>query len=214
MGAVPPAAQASATTLQFGNIAFGGSETLTLGITNIGGETLTVAPSINGPSYTITSGYICGADGVAGGTSCTLQIQFNPVTVGPHDDILTLTTNGATNPTVSLLGRALGVGAYGVTILQFGSIAYGSTEVLLLPIRNEGIAGTVTVTESISGPSYKVLTTAQNTCLAGIAAYQTCMVPIEFDPVSAAWHIDTLTVTSSSGTVSKVELRGLATAAP
>lgn len=64
----PPQAQVLMTALQFGTIAFGGSaETLPLMVTNIGGGTLTIAPSINGPSYKIMSS-TCGA-GVTAGTA-------------------------------------------------------------------------------------------------------------------------------------------------
>ncbi|AXC14034.1 hypothetical protein ACPOL_4768 [Acidisarcina polymorpha] len=48
-----PLAKLSATTLQYGDVAYASSKTLPLTITNVGGGTLTLAPSINGPSYTI-----------------------------------------------------------------------------------------------------------------------------------------------------------------
>jgi hypothetical protein len=51
----PPLAQVSKSYLQFGSISFGEIETLPLTIANIGGGTLTVAPSISGHSYTIAN---------------------------------------------------------------------------------------------------------------------------------------------------------------
>ena len=206
---IGPIAQVSTTLLQFGTVAFPGTETLSLTIKNIGKGSLAVVPSINGPSYTIT-GNSC-AGGVTAGDSCTLHIQFNPVTVGDHDDILTLTTNGPTNPSVALKGLAGGVGATLQGALQFGTIPYGTTEVLPLTIYNYGVTGTVFVGTSINGPSYKILTTSQNTCLAGIRAGQTCTLPVEFDPVAVGLHDDILTLTPTGGAAATtVSLKGRA----
>ncbi len=196
-----PHAFVTPTTLEFGAIAFGGSaKTLPLLVGNIGGGTLTVSPSIGGPSYTI-SGSTC-TGGLTAGNSCTLQVQFSPITIGSHVDMLTVQTNGTTgtiNPIVTLHGKATGVGVKTEGSLEFGTIAFGTTKVLPLTITNIGVPGTVTVGTKIGGPSYKVLTNAQNTCLAGIAAGQSCTLPIEFDPVSVGMHDDILTLTPSGG---------------
>ena len=50
-----------------------------------------------------------------------------------------------------------------------------------LTIKSEHVVGKVTITESVNVPSYKILTTAQNTCLAGVPEQRTCIVPIEFE---------------------------------
>ena len=196
--------------MQFATIPFGGSsETLPLMVTNIGRGTLTIAPSINGPSYKISSS-TCGA-GVTAGNSCTLQVEFAPVAVGGHGDILTLHANGLVNPTVGLHGIASGVGTEMETPLEFGTIPSGTTETLLLTINNIGVAGTVTIGTKINGPSYKILTTSQNTCLAGIIAGQSCTLPVEFDPVAVGNHDDVLTLTPTGGAAaSTVYLHGIA----
>jgi hypothetical protein len=97
--------------LSFGTIAIGSPTTMPLTFTNAGTETLTVVPSFNTSSYTVQS--IEPTDCLAGtapGQSCTLQIQFSPPTTGELDGILTLQTNGALHPTVTLQGAASGVG--------------------------------------------------------------------------------------------------------
>jgi hypothetical protein len=204
-----PQAQVSPLTLNFGRIAFPGGQTQGLGITNVGEGILTVSASIGGPSYTI-SGSTC-TGGVTAGNSCTLEVQFSPVTIGSHVDILTLHANVST-PTVTLHGQANGVGVKTEGPLQFGTIAFGTTKVLPLTITNIGVLATVTVGTKIGGPSYKVLTNAQNTCLAGIGPGQSCTLPIEFDPVSVGMHDDILTLTPSGGGAapSTVHLDGIA----
>jgi hypothetical protein len=214
-----PVAQVSTTTLNFGTIAFGSTATLPLTVTNIGAGTLTVASSTNLQNYTITAS-TCGG-GVTTGNSCTLQVEFQPVSVGNHFSTWTLQTNGVTNPItgkatpmVAVNGVAIGLSA-GTSALQFGSILYGATEVLPLTVTNFGLPGTVTVgTSFLVGRDYTVLTTAQNTCQAGIATGQSCTLPVEFSPISVGHHYDVLTLTPSAGAApTLVGLEGTATAA-
>ena len=164
-----PVAQLSTSKLSFGAIDFGTTKTFPLFVANIGGGTLTVTPSISGPSYKIANS-TCAA-GVTPGTSCALVVEYSPVSIGPHDDTLTVATNGG-SPTVGLFGSVAGLsvlgGVSGATLV-FGTTSPGSTEVRPLTVTNVGLPGTVMVGTAISGPSYSVLTEG-NTCLAGIAA--------------------------------------------
>jgi Abnormal spindle-like microcephaly-assoc'd, ASPM-SPD-2-Hydin len=198
-GAPIIAAQFSKNPLDFDTIPFGSTSTLPLTITNIGPASFTLTPSINGPSYTVT-GNTCGA-GLPPNQSCTLDVEFSPASIGTRHDLLTLRTNGLSNPIVTLLGVAGSPLEVSTTTMDFGTIPFGTTEVLLLTITNNGVPGTAMIGTSINGPSHAVLTTAQNTCLAGIAMGQSCTLPVEFDPVSVGAHTDVLTVTPSSGGV-------------
>ena len=96
------------TPLEFGAIAFGGNLTLPLTIHNTGvAGSPTVTFSVNGPSYQVIPGSQCATTGVMAGQSCTVQIEFDPVNVGVHNDILTVTpTGGAAPSTVKLDGIA------------------------------------------------------------------------------------------------------------
>jgi len=203
-----PLAKLSATTLQYGSIAFASSKTLALTVTNIGGGTLTLAPSINGPSYTIASS-TCSA-GVAAGKSCTLQLDYAPVAVGTHNDILTLVTNGSLNNgpttvTVALKGMATGVGALEAekTIL-FPTYQQGQGDpytVMPITIYNFGVPGNVTVSTHINGPSFSVV---GSTCTAGVTAGGTCTLQVQFNPATLGAHTDTLTLTPSGGAASSI----------
>jgi N-acetylneuraminic acid mutarotase len=98
------------------------------------------------------------------------------------------------------LGSPQGTGS-GLSIssstLQFGTIPFSTTEVLLLTITNTATSGTATIGTTINGPSYKILTDAQNTCQSGVAAGESCALPVEFSPATVAPHNDFLTLTSS-----------------
>jgi len=91
-------------------------------------------------------------------------------------------------------------------VLEFGTVSSGSTEVLPLTVTDIGRPGTVTVGTAIpvrgttgASTTYTILTTSQNTCLAGIAAGQSCTLPIEFAPTSSGSHDDLLTLTPRVG---------------
>jgi hypothetical protein len=132
-------------------------------------------------------------------------VQFAPVAIGYHDDILTLQTNGPTYPTVALQALATGVGALeDQTALQFGTIASGGSEDINLTIYNYEVAGIVSVNTSINGPSYNIITGGgtENTCQFGISSGDSCTLPVEFDPVAVGYHDDILTITPTGGAAS------------
>ena len=140
------------------------------------------------------------------GNFCTLQVEFSPRSIGAHDDLLTLQANGSANPTVALQGVARGLSVLGGISggsLNFGSVSSGSTKVLPLTVTNFDIRATVIVRTAIKAGSgagpYKVLTTSENTCLAGIAVGQSCTLPIEFAPTTSGNHDDLLTLTPNAG---------------
>jgi sugar lactone lactonase YvrE len=208
-----PVVQATPNPMQFGTIAFGSNETLPLTISNTGTGTLTLnSISVSGyHSYFAVMPDTACAAGVAGGSSCVLQIEYSPTKVGEHIDYLTLNTNGGT-VVVKLRGFAKGVGAT-VDYLPFSTIPANQTEMLTVILLNYGEPGTPKVNFAINGPSFKVVPGSR--CVTtGVAASQTCTVQIEFVPGIAGLHTHTLTITPSEGPPSTVELHGRATAAP
>ena len=210
---VGPIVQATPNPMQFGTIAFGSNETLPLTISNTGSGTLTLnSISISGHgSYSAVMPDTACAAGVAGGSSCVLQIEYSPTKVGEHIDYLTLNTNGGT-VVVKLRGFAKGVGAT-VDYLPFRTIPANQTETLTVTILNYGEAGTPTVSFAIDGPSFKVVP-GSGCVTTGVASGQTCTVQIQFVPGIPGLHAHTLTITPSEGTASTVELHGTSTAVP
>ena len=135
------------------------------------------------------------------------SIEAVPTQPGP---VSVRATVAGTSLTTTITGTGSAIVA-NPTTLNFGTIAFGTTEVMTLTITNYGVAGTLTIGTKLNGQSYKILTTAQNTCLAGITAGQSYVLPVEFDPVSAAQHDDVLTLTPSGGAAaSTVSLNGTA----
>ena len=102
----------TAAPLQFGTIPVGATEVAPITISNFGvSGTVTIGTSFNDPSYTVltTPQNTCQA-GIAPGQSCTLPVQFNPSTVGPHNALLTLTPSAGPAPAaVGLNGTAAAI---------------------------------------------------------------------------------------------------------
>jgi hypothetical protein len=94
--------------LNFGVVPYGTSATLPLGITNTGNRPLTITPAFNNPEYRVVSSQPenCLA-AIPAGQSCTLQVELSSSTVGTNNGLLTLDGNGASSPTVQLLGAGL-----------------------------------------------------------------------------------------------------------
>jgi len=221
-----PVAQLTPTYLPFGAVPVGSSETLPVTVTNGGEGTLTVAASISASSDYTIAGSTCGS-GVTPGNSCTLQVEFTPTSISTtHDGLLTVQTNSG-NATVGLAGTGSGLSVFGGfngAPLEFGTINDGSTEVLPLTITNVGLPGTVTIGAAITVRStttptttYEVLNTTQNTCQAGIAAGQSCTLPVEFAPTTSGGHDDLLTLTpspSAGAAATTLWLLGASVAAP
>ncbi len=204
--------------LQFGTIPIGSTEVLPLTITNFGVPGTVTIGTATGPSYKIlTTSQNTSMAGITAGQSCVLPIQFAPVSVGVKNDILTLTSSsGGATSTVGLMGVSSGVNAGGPlsatpTPLQFGTVPFGTKETLPLTVTNNSVApGTIFVGATINGPSYAVLTTSQNTCQAGIAAGQSCILPIQFSPVAVGFKDDILILTpNNGGPPSTVSLMGV-----
>ncbi len=208
-----PEAFVSATAIDFGQTFVGGVVTMPLGVSYTGPGTLTIAPSINGAAFTVlAAGNTC-SGGITAGHSCSMTLQFSPLWIGHNTNILTLRTNGTSNPSVTLTG--LGSGGTGPTTAQmsFWPIPVGASTVLPLTIINYGDnRTTATITTSV-GVGYSVLT-AGNTCLAGIAYGESCTLPVRFSPTIVGPQNQLLTVTATAsgvGTVSSVHLFGIGT---
>ena len=196
----------SPTSLQFGSIAYPGSASKTLTITNPGSTRLTVSPSSDGPSTTVTAS-TCGA-GVGPGKSCTLQVEFKPDHLGPITNSLKLTTNSASNPVVPVSGTATGVGSP-TTKLDFGTVK-GRTHVAgaQLTVFNYGVKGNVTVQTETGAVSFHIIS---NACALGITEGSNCLIEIEYKPLEYGTQTAYLKLIPSTGPTQTIVMTGTLT---
>jgi hypothetical protein len=172
-------AKVSPSSLNFGSLAYPGSATRTLTVTNIGTGTLAVLPSSNGPGTVIT-GNNCG-DGIGAGKSCELQIEFKPDHLGMNHNTVTIGTNTATNPTVYVHGTATGVGSL-TTLIQFGTDFGRNARTQPLTVTNYGVPGTVTVATQSGTTPFSVIS---NGCTAGITDGNSCTIEVQYLPTQS-----------------------------
>ena len=202
-GVTEAAAQVSPTVLQYGSIAYPGSATQPLTITNTGSGTLTVDPSSNGRGAVIT-GNTCGA-GIGAGKSCTLQVEFKPVELGLNTNTLTIGTNGLHNPTVPVRGTATGVGTR-YTAQDFGTVhGRGNTSTLALYVHNYGVPGKVTVAAETGATTFHI---TSNSCTSGITDGNGCYVYLEYAPVQQGTQTAYLKLIPSTGPEQIVVMTG------
>jgi len=198
--------QVSPAILQFGSVPYpGGSATLPLTITNIGTGTLTIDPSSNGRGAVIT-GNTCGA-GVGAGKSCTLQVEFDPVHLGPNTNTLTIATNAATSPKIPVRGTATGVGSL-TTFLDLAVTGRGSTEYTDVVVTNYGVPGKVTVATETGATAFSVYS---NPCTAGITAGNSCTIGVKFAPVQQGTETGYLKLIPSVGPEQIIVVQGTLT---
>jgi trimeric autotransporter adhesin len=202
----------SASSIPFGSISFGTTKTIDLTITNAGTASFTLAESISGAGFSIsTTGKTC-TTSLAAGASCVLPVEYDPTAVSTtaNTGTLTLTTNGGSSPAIPLTGTCTSDVSISPTTLPFGSITPATTKVLDVTVSNVGTIASLTVSAAISGTGaaeFSVLTTG-NTCTSGVAAGKTCTLPVQFKPAAAASYSATLTITTNGGQNPTVSLTG------
>ncbi len=201
----------SASSIPFGSISFGTNKTIDLTISNAGTVSFTLAWTISGTGFSISStGKTC-TTSVGPGASCILPVEYDPPAVATNTGTLTLTTNGGSSPVIPLSGTGTSDVSVSPTTLPFGTVADGTAKVLDVTVENVGTISSLTVSTSITGTgsaAFKVLTTSANTCTSGVAAGKTCTLPVQFEDSTSASYAATLTVTTNGGENPTVSLTG------
>lgn len=200
----------SASSIAFGSISFGTTSTVNLTITNAGTAAFTLAEAISGAGFSISAtGKTC-TTSLAGGASCVLPVEYNPTAVGSNSGTLTLTTNGGSSPVIPLSGTCTSDVTVSPSTLSFGSVTHGTSKVLNVTVSNVGKIASLTVSTSITGTGYSVLSTG-NTCGSGVAPGKTCNLPVQFAPGTTGSFPGTLTVKTNGGQSPIVNMTGTGT---
>jgi len=125
-GPLPPPARGatarlSADALAFGNQSVGVmSAARAITVTNTGGSPLSIAASVAGADYTLTSD-TCTGTPLAAGASCTLGVTFTPGAAGPRPGALTVSDASDGARTIALGGvGVLPRAAFSVASVDFG----------------------------------------------------------------------------------------------
>lgn len=107
------ALQASATTLDFGNVTDGSSSPQTLTLSNMGTSSITISQgTVAGTGFSVMGGM--NSVSIAGGQNHQFQVQFAPKSAGSVSGSLTITSD-ATNASMNITLNGTGVAGLAIT---------------------------------------------------------------------------------------------------
>ena len=183
-GVTPGALTANPSSLSFGSVQIGSSQTLSETLTNSGGSSITITQatatgagfSVSGLNLPLT---------LTAGQSATFSVAFAPQSAGAVSGNVAIVNNGS-NPTLNVplsgTGVTPGTLTANPTSLSFGSVQIGSSQTLSETLTNSG-GSSITITQatatgagfSISGLSLPLTLTPG----------QTKTFSVAFTPLSA-----------------------------
>jgi hypothetical protein len=194
---VQPTVTLSPNSLTFPTqVVFTASKAQTVGLTNTGTGTLTIASIAATGQFTETN--TCGTS-VAPGASCIITVTFTPQTIGTLTGSVTITDNGPGSPQMLSLS---GCGTY----LQFSSasVGFGNQPVgtTSLPrkliVSNKGSTAVSITSISITGTDPADFAET-NTCGGSIAAGASCTVNVTFTPAAQGSRTADLSFNDNGG---------------
>lgn len=197
--------------MNFGDVLFGQSSTMTLTFSNSGTDPthLTGPPATGGPNpgdFTLnTTSLTCPSDSagpyVPAGGSCSLTITFTPGAVGARSATLTFPNDSSDGPqTLTLSGNGTNPGiSVSPSALTFPSQGTGTTSpAQSVVVTSSGTSPLTVSSVTVSGP----FAVSNDGCSSAgpITPAGTCTVQVVFKPTAIGTASGTLTITSDGGT--------------
>ncbi|HXP71850.1 MAG TPA: choice-of-anchor D domain-containing protein [Candidatus Dormibacteraeota bacterium] len=219
----------STTSLSFGNQPQGSiSPAKAVILFNQGNQPLTVTnltPTGPDANQFALQSNVCGSNSIAGGASCTINVVFAPLAIGPYQAEIDIIDNsgGLTGAKQVIALSGTGVAASPIANLSpasltFGTLAVGTTSgPQPITLRNLGSAALTLSQLTFTGPdaaSFAVAPTG-TTCPVGstVAIGANCLVQIAFAPqTSGAKNATVNFIDNASGSPQSISLAGTAIA--
>jgi hypothetical protein len=197
VGVAPGMLGSSLSSLDFGSVTVGSSQSLSETVTNTGGASVTITQAaISGTGFSVSG--VTTPITLAAGQSAAFTIKFAPASAATASGTLTVTST-ASNPTltVALSGNGIAAGALGSTpsSVNFGSVTVGSNQSLSGTVTNTG-GTSVTISQvAISGTGF---TLSSITAPVTLSAGQGTTFTVKFSPASSGSASGSVTVTSNA----------------
>lgn len=220
---VRPALQVSATALQFGSVPIGGNSQQSLTLTSSGTAALQINTlgitgvgfSEQAPSLPLT---------LQPGQVLTLPVKFVPAASGAANGNLTIASNAALTPSVTVSLAGSGASSNPVpppqntpaltlsnTAVDFGSVALGSSGSNSVTLTSSGTASVVVQAIAVSGADFSA---GQLPLPLTLAPGQQVVLPLTFTPTSAGAEQGNITLTdNAAGSPNAIALSGTGVAA-
>jgi hypothetical protein len=219
----------STTSLSFGNQPQGSiSPAKAVVLFNQGNQPLTVTnltPAGPDANQFALQSNVCGANSIAGGASCTINVVFAPLAIGPYEAEIDIIDNSggltAAKQVIALSGTGIAaspIANLSPASLTFGTLAVGTTSgPQPITLRNLGSAALTVSQVTFTGPdaaSFAVTPTG-TTCPIGstVAIGANCLVQIAFAPQTSGAKNATINfIDNASGSPQSIALAGTAIA--
>jgi hypothetical protein len=202
----------SATTVDFGSIAAGGTTIQTVSVTNTGTAAVTIGQAtISGTGFAFVGGNPTGS--IAVGQTSSVQVRFAPQTAGTLTGTVTIASNASNSPlTLSLTGTATqGVLSMSPASVSFGNVAVGQHGSQTVKLANTGTKPVSISVSNTTGTGFGLsgLTTGQV-----IGAGQSVNFTTTFNPSVPGASAGSVAVASNvSATPATIGLSGMGTQA-
>lgn len=185
------------SSMSFGNVTVGSSQSQTLAISNTGGASITISSdAINGSGFTASG--LSFPYTLAAGASANLSITFAPTTSGTDSATLTLTSN-ASDPTVYVSLSGTGTTSTGTIAVSPGSMSFGNVTIGNAQTQNGSVTasgGSVTVSSVSSNSS--LFTIGGLSLPVTLSSGQSVPFTVTFAPTTTGTASANLTFTSSN----------------
>ncbi len=202
-----PAMSITPSSVTFGSVADGTSDSQTITVKNTGTVDLVVSSeSVTGPGFSVTG---FAAQTVAPNGSMAFDAVFAPITAGGASGSVSLSTNVPGSPTAinfSGTGTAstLSLSA-SPTTLTFGTVNVGNNKSLGVTLKNNGNSNiTISGINGASGPFSASGVSAGTT----LTPSQSATLNVTFTPTTSGGASATITIASNSTTAPSISVSG------
>ena len=205
----------SQASVSFGSVTVGSPTTQSVTLTSTGTSAITVnSVGISGAGFTLNGG--SSPMTLNPSQSVTLQIQFNPISVGAATGQLTINSNSSSGSTavVALSGTGMAAPTPQLSVsaasLDFGSVVVNSASAQAITLTSTGASPVTINAATIAGSGFLV---AGASLPLTLDPNQTTTLWVLFTPTTAGSATGQLTISSnsSSGSIATVALSGMGT---
>jgi sugar lactone lactonase YvrE len=210
VGGNAPSVQTSASSLSFGTVATGTTQSQVVTLTNSGAGALSIGGISLGGSGVFTLSTTCTST-LAPGTSCATTITFAPQISIAYTATLTFTDSAGTSPqqvTISGTGSGGPIGTVSASSVYFSPVLSGAGLPQSITLTNTGTSSLTLAAISMSGNNSSDFNVATN-CGTTLAVAQSCSLSIAFSPGAAGVRTSTLTIVDNgAGSPHNIALSG------
>jgi Abnormal spindle-like microcephaly-assoc'd, ASPM-SPD-2-Hydin len=196
-GTAPGSLAATPSSLSFGSVQVGNSQSLQETLTNSGGSSVTIS-QVNAPSTAFTISGITLPLNLGAGQSTNFNVKFSPQSAGSANGNLSVVSDASnSNLDIPLSGSGLSAGTLAASpaSLSFGSVQVGNSQSLQETLTNSG-GSSVTISQ-VNAPS-TAFTVSGITLPLSLGAGQSTNFSVKFSPQSAGSANGNLSVVSDA----------------